>query len=70
MTVAKFLRYFGYAASTTLSIVGLLIIAGLLIPSYVPSKFRVLLGIVLVLYGIFRFVSLRFKKPDDEESLQ
>jgi hypothetical protein len=46
-----------------------LIIAGLLIPSYVPSKFRVLLGVVLVLYGIFRFVSLRFKKPDDEESL-
>jgi len=69
MTVPKFLRCFGYAASTALSVTGLLIIAGLLIPSYVPSKFRVLLGVVLVLYGIFRFVSLRFKKPDDEESL-
>ena len=69
MTAAKFLRYFGYAASTTLSVAGLLIIAGLLIPSYVPSRFRVLLGIVLVLYGIFRFVSLRFKKPDDEDSV-
>jgi hypothetical protein len=69
MTVARFLRYFGYTASTTLSIVGILIIAGLLIPSYIPSQFRVLLGIVLVLYGIFRFVSLRFKKPDNEESL-
>jgi hypothetical protein len=69
MTLARFLRYFGYAASTALSTAGILIIAGLLIPSYIPSKFRVLLGIVLVLYGIFRFVSLRFKKPDDEESL-
>jgi hypothetical protein len=69
MTMPKFLRYFGYAASTTLSLTGLLIIAGFLIPSYVPSKFRVLLGIVLVLYGIFRFVSLRFKRSDDEESL-
>jgi len=69
MTAAKFLRYFGYAAATVLSVLGLLIIAGLLIPSYVPSRFRVLLGIVLVLYGIFRFVSLRFKKPDDEDSL-
>jgi hypothetical protein len=69
MTAAKFLRYFGYAASTMLAAAGLLIIAGLLIPSYVPSRFRVLLGIVLVLYGIFRFVSLRFKKPDDEDSL-
>lgn len=69
MTVAKFLRYFGYAASTTLSLLGVLIIVGLLIPSYVPSNFRVLLGVVLVLYGVFRFVSLRFKKTDDEEPL-
>ena len=69
MTVAKFLRYFGYAASTTLSLLGVLIIVGLLIPSYVPSNFRVLLGVVLVLYGVFRFVSLRFKKPEDEEPL-
>jgi uncharacterized membrane protein HdeD (DUF308 family) len=69
MTMPKFLRYFGYAASTTLSLTGILIIAGLLIPSYVPSKFRVLLGVVLLLYGIFRFVSLRFKRSDDEEYL-
>lgn len=69
MTVAKFLRYFGYAASTMLSLLGVLIIVGLLIPSYVPSNFRVVLGVVLVLYGIFRFVSLRFKKTEDEEPL-
>ena len=69
MTVAKFLRYFGYAASTTLSLFGVLIIAGLLIPSYIPSKFRVLFGAVLVLYGIFRFVSIRFKKQDEREPI-
>ncbi len=69
MTGAKFLRYFGYAASTTLSLFGILVMAGLLIPSYIPSKFRVLFGVVLVLYGIFRFVSLRSKKPSDEDSL-
>ena len=66
MTVAKFLRYFGYAASTTISLAGVLIIVGLLIPSYIPSNYRVLLGVVFVLYGIYRFVSLRFKKPDEE----
>jgi uncharacterized membrane protein HdeD (DUF308 family) len=68
MTAARFLRYFGYAASTILSLFGVLVLAGLLIPSYVPSNFRMLFGVVLVLYGIFRFVSLRFKKPDEEDS--
>lgn len=67
MVARKVLRYLGYAVSTTLFLTGILIIAGYLVPSYIPSNFRVLFGVVLVLYGVFRFVSLRVRKPINEE---
>ncbi len=66
MALAKFVRFFGYTASSIVSIVGILIIAGLFIPSYISPKFRVMLGIVFVLYGIYRILSLRFKPRQDE----
>lgn len=54
-------RIFGYTMAGILFIAGGLILAGLLIPSFPGGdRLRVLFGIVLMLYGIFRFVSVRF----------
>jgi hypothetical protein len=69
MTAAKLLRYFGYAASALVSLTGCLIIAGLILPLYVPSTFRVMFGVVLVLYGVYRYVAIRFKRRDNGGSL-
>lgn len=54
----KFLLIFSYSVSAIVVIAGIGIIAGLLLPPYVPSNFRIITGIVFVLYGIYRSVTL------------
>jgi len=36
--------------------VGIVILTGLLIPAYVPANYRIILGVVMILYGSFRIV--------------
>ena len=42
--------------STAVMVVGVLAMVGLLIPLYVPEQFRVLVALVVFLYGLYRFV--------------
>jgi hypothetical protein len=34
---------------------------------HLPDKFRVMFGVVLMLYGVYRFVSLRIKQRQKED---
>ena len=36
--------------------------------NYVPTQFRVIIGIMIVLYGAFRFASMFNKIKNDDES--
>lgn len=54
----KFLMIFSYTVSAIVVIAGIGIIAGLFLPPYVPSNFRIITGIVFILYGIYRSVTL------------
>jgi len=70
MTAAKLFRYFAYAASTLISLTGFLIVAGFLLPTNIPSTFRVMFGIVLVLYGVYRFVVIHFRRRNHASSFR
>jgi hypothetical protein len=36
--------------------IGILAMAGLLVPVYFPAEYRLILGVVVFLYGLYRFV--------------
>ena len=63
--------YLGYAVAVITFIFGTIIISGSAF-QYVPSKLRITFGVVLMLWGIYRFVFTRVKvrqqnEKDEEE---
>ena len=56
------MRYIAYAAAVIFIIFGIAILAGYFIKESVPQQFRIMAGIVLILYGAFRLVTTYFKK--------
>jgi hypothetical protein len=54
--VSAVLKYAVLVAATAVMIVGMLVTAGVLVPRYIPDQFRVISGIVVFLYGLYRFV--------------
>jgi Mn2+/Fe2+ NRAMP family transporter len=71
MDPSKIFVYFGYAMAACFAILGLYVIFFLPEEFRVPDKFRMMLGIFMLLYGIYRFASIRIKQRqhDDEETL-
>jgi len=37
-------------------LVGIVIVTGLLIPAYAPANYRIILGVVMILYGSYRIL--------------
>ncbi len=58
----KVMRYIAYFAAILFIIFGIAILAGYFIKESIPEQFRIMAGIVLILYGAFRFVTTFFKK--------
>ncbi len=42
-------------------LVGILAILGMLIPVYIPEQYRIIVGVVVFLYGLYRFVLSYFR---------
>ena len=60
--------YLGYVLSGFLFICGLVVATGLFIPPTMPQKFRIMFGVVMLLYGVYRFVNLRIKQQQENEN--
>ena len=56
------MKYIAYAIAALFIILGGAILAGYFINQNMPSEFRIMVGIVLILYGAFRIVTTIFKK--------
>ncbi len=56
MDAGKVLTYLSYLVSAVFFLGGLFVIFGMFLPSYVPTQFRIMFGIVLMLWGIYRSV--------------
>jgi len=63
----KLLRYFSYLLSAVFFVGGLFVILGLFNLSNVPKEMRIMLGIVLMLWAIYRLVITRTKIKQYEE---
>jgi flagellar biosynthesis protein FliR len=63
----KLLKYFSYLLSAVFFVGGLLVILDVFNLSNVPKEMRVALGIVLMLWAIYRFVITLTKSKQYEE---
>jgi hypothetical protein len=54
------IRYTILAISAAAMALGVLVMAGKLVPVYLPSQFGVIFGAVIFLYGLYRFVVTYF----------
>jgi len=55
-------RYVILALASVAIITGLLITIGILVPTNIPSQFRIIVGILLMLYGGYRFSIAYFRR--------
>jgi len=60
--------FVGYGISGLMGIVGVLVLAGVLAKEGTPVQFRILFGIVLVLYSVYRFMITRARHKQEEGS--
>jgi uncharacterized membrane protein YfcA len=58
----------GYGMSGLMGIIGVLVLTGVLAKEGTPVQFRILFGIVLVLYGVYRFTMTRARRKREEGS--
>ena len=67
MDPSKIFVYFGYAMAVLFGMLGVYMLFFFPEEMHLPDKFRVMFGVVLLLYSIYRFVSLRIKQRQKED---
>lgn len=69
LTSSAISTYLGYSVSAITFVGGIIVISGFALGN-VPSQLRVTFGVVLVLWGIYRFVATRFRmrQQNDQEN--
>ena len=60
------LRVLNVAVRAAFIVIGILLIGGWFQLRYIKSDFRILVGVIFVLYGVFRIVTLWLKGKGDE----
>ena len=58
--------FVGYGISVVMAAVGVLVLGGLLVREGMPEQLRILFGIVLVLYSVYRFMMTRARAKRTE----
>jgi hypothetical protein len=56
----------GYGISGLMGIVGVLVLAGVLAKEGTPAQFRMLFGIVLIMYSVYRFMMTRLRQKQKQ----
>ncbi len=65
MDVASVLRIAVLVLSTGAMLAGIAVMIGLLVPRNFPGEYRFLMGVVIFLYGAYRFVVGYYRKKDE-----
>ena len=69
MDPSKIFVYLGYAMSVMFLVLGVYVLFFFPEDIQMPEKFSVMFGVVLLLYGIYRFITLRIKQRQADEEL-
>ena len=60
------IRIVGLVTATVTLVAGVIVTAGLFVPEYIPSNFRITIGIVLMLYGVYRAATIWVKYQQEQ----
>ncbi len=63
--LAGILRIVVLVLSTGAMLAGIAVMMGILVPRTMPEQFRFMIGIVIFLYGAYRFVVGYYRKKDE-----
>lgn len=61
MDIPSVLRVSVLAVSVAAMVVGVSVMIGWLVPRYFPEDYRIIMGVVVFLYGAYRFVVTYFR---------
>ena len=64
MNAMRGVRYLILVVSAAVAVFGVLVIAGILVPKYFPGQYRVVIGAVITLYGVYHFVVSWFRQTE------
>ncbi len=62
------MKYLAYSMASIFIILGAAFLAGYFIPINFPLNFRIILGVVFILYGVFRILITYYKNNNRNES--
>lgn len=62
MNAQTIINLVSYVTVGLVLVVGIMSVTGYLIPEYVPDNFRLMMGIVLVLYSVYRIATIWTKQ--------
>jgi prolipoprotein diacylglyceryltransferase len=63
MNANVILRYVIMALSGGVAVVGILMLTGLVVFRNLPEQYQVIMGTIVLLYGVYRFSIAFFRKP-------
>ena len=67
--VTSFRQFLGYLVATAMVVSGVLVLTGQILRIYIQTEqLRLVFGSVLILYGIFRFVSAHYAEKRAQET--
>ncbi len=64
MNAMRAVNYVILVVSAAVAVFGTLVIAGILVPKNFPEQFRVVIGVVILLYGVYHFVVSWYRQKE------
>jgi len=62
------LRIVSYITASIILLLGIIVAGGFFLPDYVPTNFRIILGAIMMLYGIYRIAMIHFRRRNVQEN--
>jgi hypothetical protein len=56
------LNIVGSVTAGMVLVLGIIVLTGELLPSYIPDNYRVVMGVVMIIYGTYRLVMMYIKE--------
>jgi hypothetical protein len=68
MTVERIVRFTVMILAAAVAMAGILVMTGVLANAAISGPFRLAMGTVIFLYGVYRFTVAYFRRPERKDS--
>ncbi|MBI5475650.1 MAG: hypothetical protein HY964_02805 [Ignavibacteriales bacterium] len=70
MNASLILRIVTYVTAGLILIMGIIILTGYLLPSHISTNFRIMMGIMMIVYGTYRITIITVKNRRKNETVE